>query len=185
MIEPVTSYSEALGLIRERVGTVLKIRYQDFDSHCDFAEGLSGKVFGASQVKRLGIEKFFDAIRGVGLRIRFEEDPEQTARMLERVARNYEPRQANQARPNNTSHLSNKTIDEVLNYLASKRGGLARLRDAVKQARSNSARHAAKAGWAKRQCIAGDFSTNVSRIGSVSVLQPAEERRCDARANAA
>jgi hypothetical protein len=177
----VTTYTEAIGLIRERVGTVLKIRYQDFDSHCDFAEGLSGKVFGAAQVKKLGIQKFFDAVRGVGLRIRFEEDPEQLGRMLERVARNYEPRQANQARPSNTSHLSNERINEVLNYLASKRGGLARLRGAVKQARSNLARHAAKAGWAKRQCVA----SNVLRINKPPALLPPAENPCSARADAA
>jgi hypothetical protein len=98
MIEPVTTYSEALGPIRDRVGAVLKIRYEDFDHLCGFAPGLAGKVLGPSRVKRLGIEKFFDAIRGVGLQIRFEEDPEQTARMLERIAENYLPRQANQAR---------------------------------------------------------------------------------------
>jgi hypothetical protein len=95
----VTSYNEALPHIRDRVGAVLKIRYEDFDSLCDFPAGLSGKVFGPAQVKRFGIEKFFDALRGAGLRIRLEEDPEQTAKMLARIAENYNPRQANQARP--------------------------------------------------------------------------------------
>src|SRR5260221_649325 len=70
----VTSYNEALGPIRERVGAVLKIRYEDFDHLCGFAAGLSGKIFGQSQVKHLGVAKFFDAIRATGLRIRLEED---------------------------------------------------------------------------------------------------------------
>jgi hypothetical protein len=148
----VTSYNEALPHIRDRVGAVLKIRYEDFDSLCDFPTGLSGKVFGPAQVKRLGIEKFFDAIRGAGLRIRLEEDPEQTAKMLARIAENYNPRQANQARPFNHSHPSNKMIDVVLQYLANnKQGGLARLNDAVKEARSNWARNAAKASWEKKR----------------------------------
>jgi hypothetical protein len=167
MTEPVTTYTEAIGPIRERVGAVLKIRYEDFDHLCGFSDGLSGKVFGASQVKRLGIDKFFDAVRGVGLRIRFEEDPEQTALMLERIARKYRPRQAQQARPNNRSHLSNKIIDEVITHLANRKGGIARLNDAVKQARSNQARRASQAFWAKKR--ERDFSTypeNVSRISN-------------------
>jgi hypothetical protein len=189
MTEPVTSYTEALGPIRERMGTVLKIKYGDFDDLCGFPDGLSGKVFGPAQVKRLGIEKFFDAIRGVGLRIRFEEDPEQTAQMLERIAKRYEPRQANQARPNNHSRLCNETINEVLSYLANKRGGLTVLNAAVKQARSNLARRAALAFWKKkRECVASDFFTypeNVLRISSAPVLPSHAEKPCSARANAA
>jgi hypothetical protein len=191
MTEPVTSYTEALGPIRERVGAVLKIRYGDFDHLCSFPDGLSGKVFGPAQVKRLGIEKFFDAVRGVGLRIRFEEDPEQTARMLERVAKNYEPRQANHARPGNHSHLSNALIDEVLTCLANRKGGLTVLNDAVKQARSNLARRASLAFWEKKR--ERDFSTypeNVSRISNAPALRPPEVRGaapypCSAEANAA
>jgi len=130
------------------------IRYEDFDTLCQFADGLTGKCLGASQVKRFGIEKFFDALRGAGLRIRLEEDPEQTAKMLARIADNFNPRQANQARPNNSSHLSNKAIDGVLHYLANgKPGGLGRLNAAVKQARSNWARHAANASWKKKRAI--------------------------------
>jgi hypothetical protein len=183
MTEPVTTYSEALGPIRERVGTVLKIRLGDFDHLCGFPDGLSGKVFGPSQVKRLGIEKFFDAVRGAGLRIRFEEDPEQTARMLERVAQNYEPRQAHQARPGNHSRLSNVTIDEVLTHLANRKGGLTVLNDAVRQARSNLARRASKAFWEKRKC-ASDFS-NVVRISNAPALPSPAETPCSGEANAA
>jgi hypothetical protein len=189
MAEPVTTYTEALAPIRERVGSVLKIKYNDFDLLCSFPEGLTGKVFGPSQVKRLGIEKFFDAIRGVGLRIRFEEDPEQLAKMLERVAQNYRPRQANQARMNNRSHLCNGIIDEVLAYLANNKGGLTRLNLAVKEARSNRARRASKAFWKKkRQCGPSDFSTyadNVLSISKTSALPSPAENPCGAEANAA
>ncbi len=55
-----------------------------------------------------------------GLRLRLEVDPEQQAKMKERIAENYNPRQANQARPNNHAHPSNKMVDTVLNYLAKK-----------------------------------------------------------------
>jgi hypothetical protein len=172
------------------VGAVLKIRYGDFDNLCSFPDGLSGKCLGPAQIKRFGIEKFFDAVRGVGLRIRFEEDPEQTARMLERVSQNYEPRRAHQARPGNTSNLNNKTIDDVLNYLANKRGGLARLRGAVKAARSNWARRASKAFWEKKRGDSSTYSENVSRIGSAPAPRPPEVRGaaphpCSAEANAA
>ena len=68
-------------------------------------------------VKRFGSEKLFDAIRAAGLRLRVEVDPEQTAKMQIRIAENFIPRQAKQARPDNRSHLSNALIDEVLIYL--------------------------------------------------------------------
>jgi hypothetical protein len=172
--EPVTSYTELICGIRARVGQ-LEVRYLDFDKLAGFAEGLSGKVFGAAQIKRLGIEKMFDAIRAAGLRLRLEEDPEQTAKMQIRISENFNPRQAKQARMNNRSHLSNALIDEVLSHLANKRGGLARLRGAVKQARSNWARHASKAFWEKkRQCGTRD---NVLRIRSAPALPSPELSR--------
>jgi hypothetical protein len=186
-IEPVvTSYKEALAPIRERVGSVLKIRYQDFDHVCGWSEGLSGKIFGETQVKRLGVDKFFDAIRAVGLRICFEEDPEQTARMLQRVARNYSPRQANQVRMGNRSHLSNKLIAEVLNYLANKKGGLTELQAAVKNARSNSARNAASVRWRKRrECAFSSYPENALRISNPPMIPPTAQESCSATANAA
>jgi hypothetical protein len=163
----VTSYNEALPHIRDRVGAVLKIKYEDFDSLCDFPSGLSGKVFGAAQIKRFGIEKFFDALRGAGLRIRLEEDPEQTAKMLARIAQNYPPRQANQARLGNSANLSNKFIDSVLDCLANKKGGIARLNKAVKQARSNHARRTIAIGvnWAQRRSLQ-HTSDVLNRFGS-------------------
>jgi hypothetical protein len=91
--EPVTCYRELIEGLRSRVGT-LGVRYLDFDKLAGFADGLSGKVFGPAEVKRLGIEKMFDAIRAAGLRLRLEEDPEQTARMQARIAENFNPRQA-------------------------------------------------------------------------------------------
>ena len=147
----VTCYSEALGPIRERIGAVLKITYANFDKLADFPEGLTGKTLGQAQVKRLGIEKFFDAIRSAGLRIRLEEDPKQTAKMLQRIAENYPPRQDNQARLGNSANLSNKFIDSVLDYLANKKGGLTRLNRAAKLARSNHARRASAVYWAQKR----------------------------------
>ncbi len=139
----VTCYSELIGGIKARLGE-LGIRQVDFDKLAGFAEGLTGKVFGPSQVKRLGPEKMFDAIRAAGLKLRLEADPEQLERMQKQIAENCQPRQAYQARMNNHSRISQKLVDEVLNHLASKRGGMAQLRSAVKKARSNWARYAAK-----------------------------------------
>jgi hypothetical protein len=168
--ELITSYTELIGVIRTRVGQ-LEVRYLDFDQLAGFAEGLSGKIFGPAQIKRLGIEKMFDAMRAAGLRLRIEEDPEQTAKMRARIAENFNPRQAQQVRPNNDSNMSNATIDKVLSYLANRKGGLARLRAAVKEGRSNCARRAAKALWEKRrEWGTGDFAT---RLG---MLPPPEQR---------
>jgi hypothetical protein len=167
----VTCYAEALGPIRERIGSVLKITYANFDKLACFPEGLTGKVMGRSQVRRLGIEKFFDALRGAGLRIRLEEDPEQTEKMLNRIAQNYPPRQANQARLGNSANLSNKFIDSVLDYLTNKKGGLARLNKAVKEARANVARRASIAGWARKRELQrfGNFAAcSEAYLGNVS-----------------
>jgi len=185
----VTSYTELIVGIQQRIGE-LGIRQVDFDVLAGFAPGMTGKAFGPSQVKRLGPEKLFDAIRAAGLRLRLEADLEQLEKMRKQIAEHCQPRQGNQARMGNRSHPSNKIIDEVLTYLANKRGGMAVLNAAAKQARSNWARHAAKALW-ERKRGAGDFAAyagNVSRISSVPALPPPEERSpnpCDAEANAA
>ena len=42
----VTCYTEALGPIRERIGSVLKITYANFDTLCQFPDGLTGKTLG-------------------------------------------------------------------------------------------------------------------------------------------
>jgi hypothetical protein len=150
----VTCYAELIDAIRTRVGA-LGVRYQDFDDLAGWAAGLSGKVFGPSEVKRLGPEKMFDALRAAGLRIRVEEDLEQTAKMTCRIAERFNPRQANQARPGNSANLSNKFIDSVLDYLTNKKGGIARLNKAVKQAHSNHARRTIAIGvnWAQRRSL--------------------------------
>src|ERR1019366_3164493 len=107
-------------------------------------------------------------------------------KMKKQIAENCQPRQATQARMGNSANLSNKIIDGVLDYLANKKGGLTQLNDAVKEARSNWARHAAKALWEKRRaCGPVDFATY---LGSVSqngarMLPPPEQR--DEKANAA
>jgi hypothetical protein len=156
---PASHYVHFIPLLRARLA-YFAIRYEDFDTHCDFAGGLTGKCLGPAMVKRFGIEKLFDALAGSGLRLRVEEDPEQTAKMKARIEANYIPRQATQARPGNHSHLSNKMIDEVLTYLANKKGGLTVLNNAVKDARSNMARHGAKARWQTRRADGPvDFTT--------------------------
>jgi hypothetical protein len=115
----ITSYSEAIQVVRQRLGERFNIRYEDFDTLCQFPDGLTGKCLGPAQVKRFGIEKFFDALRGAGLRIRLEEDPEQTAKMIERISNNFLPRQANQARQNNhastiSTHILSRAFGHIL-----------------------------------------------------------------------
>jgi hypothetical protein len=106
----VSCYSELMAGIRQKVAA-LGIRYLDFDDLAGFAPGLSGKVFGSCEAKRLGPEKLFDAIRAAGLRIRLEDDPEQTAKMARRIAENFNPRQAAQARVNNRNYPPNENDD--------------------------------------------------------------------------
>jgi hypothetical protein len=144
----VSCYSELMDGIKARLAE-LGIRQADFDMLAGWAEGLAGKVFGPSQVRRLGPEKLFDAIRAAGLKLRLEADPEQLEKMQKQIAENCRPRQATQVRPHNQANLDQRTVDRVLIYLTTKKGGLARLHDAVKDARSNWARHAARARHAK------------------------------------
>ena len=141
----ITSYGEVIVGIKGRLAE-LGVRYEDFDTHCQFPDGLTGKCLGPSMVKRFGVEKLFDCIRGLGLRLKLEEDPDQTTKMKTRIAENYNPRQANQARTNNRNHTrpSEELIECVLKYLANNtHGGLTRLNRAAKQARINWSRQAA------------------------------------------
>jgi hypothetical protein len=192
--EPITCYSQLVQALRDRVGQ-LGVRYLDFDQLAGFADGLSGKIFGPAQVKRLGIEKMFDALRAAGLRIRIEVDPEQTAKMKTRIAQNFNPRQAQQVRPHNDANMSNDAINRVLGYLATKRGGLTVLNAAVKKARSNCARRAAIALWKKRrESGTGDYAIHLvstSPSEDQPVMRPINSDRvlisnpCSAEANAA
>lgn len=142
----VTSYSELIGAIRDQVGR-LEVRYEDFDTLAGFASGLTGKAFGLAQVKRLGPEKLFDALRAAGLRLRVEEDPEQAEKMRRRIAENFIPRQANQARMgNHASPISSQLLSRVFKHL-SRKGGQARMRKMTKAERSAHASHAANARW--------------------------------------
>jgi hypothetical protein len=115
----VTSYTELIGAIRTQIG-VMGVKYADFDALAWFAPGLSGKVFGPAQVKRLGPEKLFDALRASGLRLRVEVDPEQLAKMQAVIEKQLiEPRQANQARPNNyASPVSSKLMGRVFKHFS-------------------------------------------------------------------
>src|ERR1700744_522982 len=100
--DAVTSYTELMAGIQAQVGA-LGLKLTDFDDLAGFPAGLSGKVFGMLQVKRLGPEKMVDAIRAAGLRLRLEVDPDQEAKMKPRITENYNPRHANQARPQHSS----------------------------------------------------------------------------------
>lgn len=145
-----TVYTEAIGILRQRMA-YFGIKYQDFDAHADFAPGYSGKVFGPSQVKRLGIDKFFDAVTALGLRIKLEEDPEQCARMRARIAENYLPRNANNARPDNhASPVSTKLLSRVFRHL-SREGVKKRWRGISKKKRSEHGRNMAMARWGKKR----------------------------------
>lgn len=123
--KPVTSYTELIGEIREQIGR-LGVRLVDFDDLAGFPAGLSGKVFGPAQVKRLGPEKVFDALRACGMRLSVEIDPEQMDKMRQRIADNYNPRQGNQARPNNhaspiSKHLMSRVYGHFLKEARKKR----------------------------------------------------------------
>lgn len=147
---PVTTYTELMTGIQAQVAA-LGLKLTDFDDLAGFSPGLSGKVFGMLQVKRLGPEKLFDAIRAAGMRLRLEVDPDQESKMRNRIAENYNPRQANQARPRHSaSKASAAVLSRVLRPFA-RDGGKARWADKSPQERSEHARMMAMAGVKKRR----------------------------------
>lgn len=146
----VTSYTELMAAIQAQVAA-LGVRLVDFDDLAGFPAGLSGKVFGMLQVKRLGPEKMFDAIRAAGLRIRIEEDPEQVEKMKRRISENYNPRQANQARNGHAATpLSTAVLSRVFKPLGRK-GGRKRWERVSKQDRSAHTKMMANARWRKER----------------------------------
>jgi hypothetical protein len=150
MNAPVTTYTELMAAIQAQVGA-LSLKLTDFDDLAGFPAGLSGKVFGMLQVKRLGPEKLFDALRAAGLRLRVEVDPEQLAKMQTRIAENYNPRQARQARNGHAATLpSTAVLNRVLQPLR-RIGGRARWAGKSQQERSEHMRMMAMAGVKKRR----------------------------------
>jgi hypothetical protein len=139
-----TSYTELMSAIQAQVGA-LGLKLTDFDDLAGFPAGLSGKVFGLLQVKRLGPEKMFDALCAAGLRLRVEVDPAQEAKMRIRIAENYNPRQANQSRNGNAaSPVSAAALSRVFKHL-SRRGTEKRWAGKSKKERSDHARMMAMA----------------------------------------
>jgi hypothetical protein len=146
----VTSYTELIGGIQARIAA-LGIRQLDFDKLAGFPEGLSGKVFGMLQVKRLGPEKLFDALRAAGLKLRIEEDPEQLARMQKQIAEKCQVRQANQSRPGHASTpLSTAVLSRVFKPLGRK-GGKKRWERVSKQDRTAHTTMMVNARWKKER----------------------------------
>lgn len=146
MTSEITTYTELMHGIQAQV-EALGLKLSDFDDLAGFPSGLSGKVFGLLQVKRLGPEKVFDALRAAGLRMRLEIDPEQETKMRTRIAENYNQRQANQARNGHAaSPAGTAVLSRIFKPLA-RMGGKARMRKMTKLQRSAHAKHAANTRW--------------------------------------
>lgn len=147
----ITTYTELIGGIKAQV-EALGVRQLDFDRLAGFPPGLSGKVFGLLQVKRLGPEKIFDALRAAGLRLRIEIDPEQMAKMQARIEKKLmHPRQANQARPGHASSpASTAVLSRVFRPLARK-GGKKRWHRVSKEDRSAHTTMMINARWKKKR----------------------------------
>lgn len=135
----VTSYTELIKAIdAERVA--IGIRHLDFEVLTGMTQGHWGKAAGMLQVKKLGIEKIFDALRAAGLRLRLEIDPEQRAKMLTRIEQNFNPMQSNQARPRHASTpASSHVLSRVFKPLA-RMGGKQRWAGKSKKQRSEHMR---------------------------------------------
>lgn len=121
----ITSYTELItGINAQRES--LGVRMDDFDTLAGFPAGLTGKAFGMLQVKRLGPEKLFDALRAAGLRLRIEVDPDQEAKMRARIADHFTPRQGNQARLGHASTTPSSAVLTRVFKAMGRTGGKAR-----------------------------------------------------------
>jgi hypothetical protein len=114
----ITTYTEMIAAIdaaRQRRGW----RHLDFEKLVDMAEGSWAKVAGPVQMRRLGPEKFFDAMRAAGLKIIAEDDPEQIERMNRQVAKKLiHPGQLNQARNgNHASAISTQVLSRAFGHV--------------------------------------------------------------------
>lgn len=121
----VTSYTELIGAIREKVGR-LGLKYEDFDDLVGLPVRFSGKALGPSHVRKFNLENVFDVLEAAGLSMKVDDDPECEERMRKRIAEKYNPRQANQARPNNhasaiSSHVLSRAFGHILRKARKKR----------------------------------------------------------------
>lgn len=146
----VTSYTELIAAID--AGRVeMGLRHLDFEELIGVTQGHWGKAAGMLQVKKLGIEKIFDAMCGAGLRMKIEVDPSGRAKMLARCAENFNPMQANQARPRHSSTLpSSAVLTRVLKPIG-RLGGKARWHRKSKKERSEHMRMMVMARERKRR----------------------------------
>lgn len=146
----VTSYTELIAGIRTQV-EAMGVRQLDFDNLAGFTPGLSGKVFGLLQVRQLRLEYMFAALRAAGLRMRLEVDPEQQAKMIQRIATNYNPKQANQARNGHSASPAGPAVMSRIFKPLAKMGGKARMAKMTKEELTQHQRMAAMAGVRKRR----------------------------------
>lgn len=147
-VTEVTSYTELIEAIKARIAE-LGIKYENFDDLAWFAPGLSGKVFGPSQVKRLGSEKLFDALRAASLKITVTADPLQFEKMRKEMDKHVQPRSGNQARYGNhastiSSHVLSRAFGHILREARKKRWA-----GKSKAERSEHARTIANMRWKK------------------------------------
>jgi hypothetical protein len=149
-VTEVTSYTELIEAIKARIAE-LGIKYENFDDLAWFAPGLSGKVFGPSQVKRLGSEKLFDALRAASLKITVTADPQQFEKMRKEMDKHVQPRSGNQARyGNSASPVSAQLLSRCFKHL-SREGGKKRWAKSSQKERSEHMRMMAMAGVRKRR----------------------------------
>jgi hypothetical protein len=147
MTVEVTTYTEMIAAIdaaRQRRGW----RHLDFEKLVDMAEGSWAKVAGPVQMRRLGPEKFFDAMRAAGLKIIAEDDPEQIERMNRQVAKKLiHPGQLNQARNgNHASAISSAVLSRAFGHVLRK-ARKARWAGKTPEERSAHARNIANIRW--------------------------------------
>jgi hypothetical protein len=138
------------------------ISYALLDELANFAAGYTGHVLGDAQTKRLGMQSFLGMMATLGLRCRFEEDPE----LVEQMRPHWEQREVGKQRTCREARIGKTAMKRVFPAVPrelSRRGNAARNIALSAAKRRAIARKAGKASGRAR-LRKGLFETRETRL---------------------
>ncbi len=140
----IADYDQLIAAFRARVDT-LQLSQALIDDLAGWASGYSGKLFGPSQTKRLGLGNLFILLETLGLGLALVENPAALRKMERRYERRSEwTRRTGVIRKQFSPEVRQKLVSEHMSEIGSI-GGRAR----AKCVAARSARHAALSRWAR------------------------------------
>ncbi len=139
----VRTYDDLIAALRARKDR-LRLTDATMDALAGWQSGYTGKLFGPSQVKKLGGLSFELALATLGVRLELVEDPETVAMMERRWEQRARPANVDAHRISET--LKRRVLPQIMRDL-SKKAADARKAKIRPSTRRRIARLAAKARW--------------------------------------